>query len=61
MLEFITNYGGSIVVGLIVLAVVALIIADRVKRKRKGRSSCGCDCGHCGGACHCEDKRDSTG
>ncbi len=49
MSEFISNYGGSIVVGLIVLAVVVLIIAERVKERRSGKSSCGGDCAHCGG------------
>lgn len=59
MLEFFTNYVGSIVVGLIVLAVIALIIADRVRGKRAGRSSCGDDCAHCG-ACGHADKHGHT-
>lgn len=48
MLEFFTNYGGSIVVGLIVLAIVVLIIANGIKEKRAGHSSCGGNCAHCG-------------
>lgn len=48
MLEFITNYGGSIAVGAAVLAVIVLIIVKRVKDRRAGKSSCGCDCGSCG-------------
>ena len=58
MLDFITNYGGSIAVGAAVLAVIALIVVKFVKDKRAGRSSCGCDCGSCG--CHCANKNDQT-
>lgn len=49
MLEFITAYGGTIAVGLIVLAIVALITANIVKDKRAGKHTCGCDCAHCKG------------
>lgn len=50
MLEFFLNYGGSIIVGLIVLAIAALIIVKSVKDKRAGRFSCGGNC-ECCGAC----------
>lgn len=56
MLEFITNYGGTIAVGAAVLAVIALIVVKFVKDKRAGRSSCGCDCSSCGCGCHGEKK-----
>ena len=52
MLEFITNYGGSIAVGAVVLAVIALIAVKCVKDRRAGKSSCGCDCAGCGCGCH---------
>ena len=58
MLEFITNYGGSIAVGAVVLAIIALVIVKFVKDKRAGRSSCGCDCGSCG--CGCNAKREKN-
>ena len=50
MLDFITNYGGSIIVGAIVLAIVALIIVKGVRDKRAGKSSCSCggSCASCG-------------
>lgn len=34
-------------------AAVAGIIAHLVRNRKKGKSSCGCDCGHCpmGGSC----------
>lgn len=52
MIEFFSQYGGSIIVGLIVLAVVTLVIIKIVKDKRSGKSSCGGDCAHCGACCH---------
>ena len=58
MLDFITNYGGSIAVGAAVLAIITLIVVKIVKDKRAGRSSCGCDCGSC--SCHCANKNDQT-
>ncbi len=43
---------GTAVVGLVLLAVVAVIIRGLVKGKRAGKTSCGGDCAHCGkGAC----------
>lgn len=52
MIEFFKMYGGSLIVGIIVLAIIALIIIERVKSRRSGKSSCGCDCAHCGACCH---------
>ena len=46
---------GTILVGLVVLAVVALVIALMVREKKKGKSStCGCGCESCAmaGKCH---------
>ena len=57
MFEFITNYGGSIAVGAVLLAIITLIIVKFVKDKRAGKSSCGCDCGSCGCGCHGEKKK----
>lgn len=48
MIEFFAQYGGSFIVGLIVLILVALVIVKMVKDKRSGKSSCGGDCAHCG-------------
>lgn len=50
MVEFFANYGGSIVVGAIVLAIVALIAAKLVKDNRAGKHCCG---GDCSGCCKC--------
>lgn len=51
MLGFITAYGGTIAVGLIVLAIVALITANIVKNRRAGKHLCGGDCAHCSSGC----------
>lgn len=43
---------GTLVVGISLLAVVALIIKSMIKDKKKGKSlQCGGDCSHCGGHC----------
>lgn len=56
MLEFITNYGGSIAVGATVLAIIALAVVKLVKDRRAGKSSCGCDCGSCACGCHAKKR-----
>jgi hypothetical protein len=44
---------GTFIVGVILLAIVALIIRSMVKDKKAGKSiQCGGDCKHCGGHCH---------
>ncbi|MDD3339018.1 MAG: FeoB-associated Cys-rich membrane protein [Lachnospiraceae bacterium] len=44
---------GTIVVGIGLAAIVALIIRKMVKDKKAGKSiQCGGDCSHCGGHCH---------
>lgn len=43
---------GTIIVGAILLAVVALICASMYRDKKSGKSSCGGDCKNCGGHCH---------
>lgn len=45
---------GTLIVGLILAGVVALIIRSMVRDKKSGKSlQCGGDCRHCGGhGCH---------
>ena len=38
----------------ILVGVVAMIIRKMIKDKKAGKSSCGCDCSTCGGACNCK-------
>lgn len=44
---------GTIVTGIAVFGVAALIIKKMIRDKKKGKSiQCGGDCSHCGGHCH---------
>lgn len=43
---------GTIVVGLLLAAVVALAVRSMIRDKKNGKSlQCGGDCSHCGGHC----------
>ena len=52
---------GTIVVGLILAVIVALIIIQLVKDKKAGRSTCGAGCAHCAmhGSCHSKEGADA--
>ena len=54
MLDFFVNNWGTLLAGVIVLAVVILVIVKLIRDKKKGKNSCGCDCGHCtvSAGCH---------
>ncbi|MCM1505989.1 MAG: FeoB-associated Cys-rich membrane protein [Ruminococcus flavefaciens] len=45
---------GTIITGLILFTVLALIVLKMIKDKKNGKSSCGCGCEHCpnSSACH---------
>mgnify|MGYP004531978189 CR=1 FL=1 len=44
---------GTLIVGIILLIIVALIVANMVRDKKNGKSlQCGGDCKNCGGHCH---------
>ncbi|HPW00474.1 MAG TPA: FeoB-associated Cys-rich membrane protein [Oscillospiraceae bacterium] len=45
---------GTVVVGLLLAAALAAIVANMVKSKRSGKSACGCECAGCpmSGSCH---------
>lgn len=44
---------GTVIVGLALFGVIALIVASMIRDKKKGKSiQCGSDCKHCGGHCH---------
>lgn len=45
---------GNIIVGSVLLAAVAAVIAKMIINKKKGKSSCGCGCSGSGGTCHCK-------
>ncbi len=54
MIIWITNNIGTITAaaGILAIAVTAFVII--LKDKKKGKSSCGCNCAHCAmaGSCH---------
>lgn len=54
MMRFFSENWGSLLVGIAVLAVVALVLIKMHRDRKKGENSCGCDCGNCpsAGMCH---------
>lgn len=54
MFAWIAENIGTILVSAVLVAIVALIVRKLVKDKKKGKSSCGCNCAHCAmaGTCH---------
>ncbi len=44
---------GTAIVLVIVLAVIGLAARSVIKDKKKGKSSCGCDCKHCAMSAKC--------
>lgn len=56
MIEFFKAYGGTVLVVAILAAIVVAIVANMIKNKKQGKSSCGCGCGCSGcpsqGICH---------
>lgn len=54
MLDFFANHWGSMLIGMVLLAMVILIVVKMRKDKKKGQCSCGCNCKGCpsSGMCH---------
>lgn len=54
ILSWFAAYGATLAVGLIVALIVAAIVLKLVRDRKKGKSSCGCNCAHCAmaGCCH---------
>ena len=54
MLAWLSKNIATIIICLVLTVIVALIIFSLVKNKKKGKSSCGCNCAHCAmaGSCH---------
>lgn len=59
MLDFIQQNAGSIAVGVMLLAAVAVIIVHLILDKRSGKCSCGGNCGACGACGHCTGCNDN--
>ena len=54
VIDWLVANGGSVAVGVVVLAVIAAIVAGMIKNRKKGKSTCGCGCASCAlsGQCH---------
>ncbi|MDE6092611.1 MAG: FeoB-associated Cys-rich membrane protein [Ruminococcus sp.] len=48
---------GTVITGLILIAIIAMIIIRLVSDKKKGKSSCGCNCGCCPNSENCHGNR----
>ena len=58
-MQWIADNIGNIVIILLLILMVIGIIVKLIKDKRRGKSSCGCNCGHCAmsGMCHSKPGR----
>lgn len=58
MWEWLTQNIATVLICVAVLAVIVLAIAVLIRDKKKGKSSCGGNCGGCpmGGMCHSNKK-----
>ena len=54
MFAWISANLGTLIVCAVLLALVGWVIAGMIRRRRKGKTSCGCSCGSCPmhGTCH---------
>lgn len=54
MLSWLIDNIGTILISLVLIAAVTGVLLFLRKNKRKGKSPCGCNCGHCpmSGSCH---------
>ena len=54
MLQWLANYWVTLTIALVLAAVVTLIVVKLVKDRKRGKTSCGCNCAHCAmaGSCH---------
>ena len=54
MLTWIVENLATVIICIVLVAVVAAIIVSLIRNKKRGKSSCGCNCAHCAmaGSCH---------
>ena len=54
MLHWITENLSTIIVSAILLVIIIATSVYLIRQRKKGRSSCGCNCAHCAmhGTCH---------
>lgn len=58
MFRWIAENWTTILISLLLLALVVWIVVSLLKNRKKGKSSCGCNCAHCAmaGSCHNHQK-----
>ena len=54
MLQWLLDNWATVLICMALVAVIAAVIVKLIKDKKKGKSSCGCNCAHCAmaGSCH---------
>jgi hypothetical protein len=54
MLAWLSEYLGTVIAALVLLAVIIAVAVSLVRDKKAGRSTCGANCAHCAmaGSCH---------
>lgn len=54
MIAWLSGNLSTILIGAVLVAVIAGILTSLIQNKKKGKSSCGCECGECAmkNACH---------
>jgi len=63
MLEWLIANVGTLFMGAVLLAVIILISVKLMGDKKRGKTSCGCNCAHCAmaGSCHKASGSEKTG
>lgn len=57
MLHWITENLSTIIVSAILLAIIIATSVYLIRQRKKGRSSCGCNCAHCAMHVTCHSKQ----
>lgn len=57
MLAWVSQNIANIIIGAVILAVIILIIVSMLRKKKQGKTSCGCGCNDCGMTEICHDKK----
>lgn len=57
MLAWISQNTANIIIGAVLLAVILGIIASMIRKKKQGKTSCGCGCKDCGLSEICHEKK----
>ncbi|MBQ1771134.1 MAG: FeoB-associated Cys-rich membrane protein [Clostridia bacterium] len=48
---------GTIIVAVLLIGVISAVIAGLIRDRKKGKSSCGCNCAHCAMAQSCHSRK----